>query len=323
MFRCLRRGKSIRDLVWRTSSRGYCSGDRLHGYTVTAVNDIPEFNLTAVELVHEATNARHCHVIKDDSNNTFSVAFATTPMDDTGVAHILEHTALCGSRKYPIRDPFFKMLTRSFSTFMNAFTGPDFTMYPFSSQNKQDFYNLMSVYCDAAFFPTLSKLDFLQEGWRLEHSDKDDKNSDIVFKGVVFNEMKGYNNNSGYIVGQSVLNNLLASHTYKSCSGGSPPDIPPLSHEQLVSFHQSHYHPSNAIFYTYGDLPLEEHLQELNKVLGTFKSITPNTLVPSEPQWDAPRGMAIRGSHDPNVKDNDNNLTVASISCFVYYFSYT
>ena len=307
MLRCLRNG-SIRRLL---STRGYCAGDKLHGYCVSAVNDVPEFNLTTVELVHERTRARHCHVVRDDSNNSFSVAFATTPMDDTGVAHILEHTALCGSEKYPIRDPFFKMLTRSFSTFMNAFTGPDFTMYPFSSQNKQDFYNLMSVYCDAAFFPRLSKLDFLQEGWRLEHSNKDDLSSDIVFKGVVFNEMKGYNNNSGYIMGQGVLNGLLPSHTYSSCSGGDPPAIPSLSHEQLVAFHKTHYHPSNAIFYTYGDLPLEGHLQQINDVLSQFDPITPNTLVPSEDEWVEPRQITIQGPHDPNVKDNEDNLTVA------------
>jgi len=202
MYRCLRKVKNVglRQIAQRRCL--YTAGEKLHGYTVTSVDEVTDFNLTSVELIHDKTGARHCHVIKDDSNNCFSVGFATTPRDDTGVAHILEHTALCGSHKYPVRDPFFKMLTRSFSTFMNAFTGPDFTMYPFSTQNEQDFYNLLSVYCDAALFPNLNKLDFLQEGWRLEHSDAQDITSDIVFKGVVFNEMKGYTNNTGYILGR-------------------------------------------------------------------------------------------------------------------------
>ena len=312
MLRNVRNLRSVfaRHLSHR-NSLSYAAGDKLHGYTVTSVDDVPDFNLTSVELVHDKTGARHSHVVRDDSNNSFSVAFATTPMDDTGVAHILEHTALCGSQKYPIRDPFFKMLTRSFSTFMNAFTGPDFTMYPFSTQNKQDYYNLMSVYCDAVLFPNLNKLDFLQEGWRLEPSTLDDVTSDIVFKGVVFNEMKGYTNNSGYIFGQNVLNNLLPSHTYRSVSGGDPLAIPSLSHDQLVQFHKTHYHPSNAIFYTYGDLPLEEHLEKINDLLNKFEPITANTLVPSEPAWSSPRSITVRGPHDPSIADNSKNITVA------------
>ncbi|XP_063689891.1 presequence protease, mitochondrial-like [Bolinopsis microptera] len=311
MYRCLRKLKNVglRQIAQRRCL--YTAGEKLHGYTVTSVDEVADFNLTSVELIHDKTGARHCHVIKDDSNNCFSVGFATTPRDDTGVAHILEHTALCGSHKYPVRDPFFKMLTRSFSTFMNAFTGPDFTMYPFSTQNEQDFYNLLSVYCDAALFPNLNKLDFLQEGWRLEHSDAQDITSDIVFKGVVFNEMKGYTNNTGYIFGQSVLNGLLPSHTYGSCSGGDPLAIPSLSHDQLVNFHSSHYHPSNATFYTYGDLPLEKHLEKIGEVVSKFEPISPNTLVPSEQSWSDPREITVRGPHDPSVSDNENNLTVA------------
>ena len=311
MYRCLRKVKNVglRQIAQRRCL--YTAGEKLHGYTVTSVDEVRDFNLTSVELIHDKTGARHCHVIKDDSNNCFSVGFATTPRDDTGVAHILEHTALCGSHKYPVRDPFFKMLTRSFSTFMNAFTGPDFTMYPFSTQNEQDFYNLLSVYCDAALFPNLNKLDFLQEGWRLENSDAQDITSDIVFKGVVFNEMKGYTNNTGYIFGQSVLNGLLPSHTYGSCSGGDPLAIPSLSHDQLVNFHSSHYHPSNATFYTYGDLPLEKHLEKIGEVVSKFEPISPNTLVPSEQSWSDPKEITVRGPHDPSVSDNENNLTVA------------
>lgn len=150
-----------------------------------------ELNLTAYRLRHTKTGAEHLHIARDDSNNVFAVSFRTTPQDSTGVAHILEHLALCGSAKYPIRDPFFKMLNRSLSTFMNAFTGPDYTMYPFSTQNSKDFYNLLSIYLDATFFPLLKNLDFMQEGWRLEHANVTDRTTPLTFKGVVFNEMKG------------------------------------------------------------------------------------------------------------------------------------
>lgn len=166
-------------------------GDRLYGYRVDSIHPVPELCLTAYSLTFEKNGAKHLHISRNDSNNVFSVAFRTTPEDSTGVAHILEHLVLCGSQKYPVRDPFMKMLTRSLSTFMNAFTGCDYTMYPFSTQNYKDFYNLMSIYLDAVFYPRLRYLDFLQEGWRLEHSEINHQNSPLVFKGVVFNEMKG------------------------------------------------------------------------------------------------------------------------------------
>ena len=139
-------------------------------FEVLAVNEVPEYNVACVELVHLKTGARWMHCGADDPNNVFNVAFRTTPTDDTGVAHILEHTALCGSDRYPIRDPFFNMLRRSLSTFMNAMTAADFTCYPFSTMNETDYYNLLGVYLDAAFFPKLSREDFLQEGHRLELS---------------------------------------------------------------------------------------------------------------------------------------------------------
>lgn len=147
--------------------------------------------MTAFHFEHEGSGAEHLHISRDDSNNAFGVSFRTTPTDSTGVAHILEHLSLCGSVKYPCRDPFMKMLHRSLATFMNAFTGPDYTMYPFSTQNPKDFENLLRIYLDAAFFPRLRLVDFRQEGWRLEHEDVHNKSSPIILKGVVYNEMKG------------------------------------------------------------------------------------------------------------------------------------
>lgn len=166
-------------------------GDLIHNYRVESVEPVPELCLTAIRLRHTVNGAEHLHIAREDGNNVFSVSFRTTPTDSTGVAHILEHLSLCGSSKYPVRDPFFKMLNRSLSTFMNAMTGLDYTMYPFSTQNPKDYYNLLSIYLDSCFHPNLRHLDFLQEGWRLEHSNVHDAQSDLVFKGVVFNEMKG------------------------------------------------------------------------------------------------------------------------------------
>ena len=146
---------------------------------------IPALRADFHAYIDPSTGARHIHLASEDTNNAFMVAFPTRPADSTGVAHILEHTTLCGSQSYPVRDPFFMMLRRSLNTFMNAFTSGDCTAYPFATQNKKDFHNLLSVYVDAVFFPLLDPLDFAQEGWRL---DFDDEQAALVYKGVVYNE---------------------------------------------------------------------------------------------------------------------------------------
>ncbi len=160
-------------------------GDTLHGFRVEQVLPVPTFHLTAVKLCHTATGAELVHISRVDRNNVFAVGFPTTPSDSTGISHILEHTVLCGSRKYPCRDPFFKMLTRSLATFMNAFTASDYTLYPLSTCNEKDYENLMRVYLDAVFFPKLEEMDFYQEGWRLEHENLDDPASPLVFRGNI------------------------------------------------------------------------------------------------------------------------------------------
>uniref|UniRef100_A0A8C1HE28 Presequence protease, mitochondrial n=2 Tax=Cyprinus carpio TaxID=7962 RepID=A0A8C1HE28_CYPCA len=268
----------------------YTAGQKLHGFTVKEVTAVPDLFLTAVKLSHDATGAQYLHAARDDSNNLFSVQFRTTPMDSTGVPHILEHTVLCGSQRFPCRDPFFKMLNRSLSTFMNAFTASDYTMYPFSTQNAKDFQNLLSVYLDAVFFPCLRELDFWQEGWRLEHETPTDPSSRLVFKGVVFNEMKGVFSDNERLYAQHLQNKLLPDHTYSVVSGGEPLAIPDLTWEQLKHFHATHYHPSNARFFTYGDLPLEQHLQQIEEeALSKFERTEPNTAVPPQTHWDKPR----------------------------------
>ncbi|CAH1789315.1 unnamed protein product [Owenia fusiformis] len=287
-------------------------GSALHGYTVQEVVPVPELHLTAVMLTHDRTGAKHFHVARDDTNNVFSVAFRTTPMDSTGVPHILEHTTLCGSEKFPVRDPFFKMLNRSMSTFMNAFTASDWTMYPFSTQNEQDFQNLLSIYLDAVFKPRLRELDFCQEGWRLEHEITDDPSSPIVFKGVVFNEMKGVFSNPQHLFCEAVQNHLMPSHTYSVVSGGDPIHIPDLTWSHLKDFHASHYHPSNSRFYTYGDMSLEHHLKAINEgYLQHFNKIDPKTEVPSEPRWSEMREARITCRPDPMAPDPEKQTTVA------------
>ncbi len=162
---------------------GLKKGDNIFGYLIKRIVILKEINSFFYELEHTVTKARHVHISNNDSENTFSVAFKTVPKDSTGVAHILEHTVLCGSRKYQVHDPFFSMLKRSLSTFMNAFTASDWTMYPFSTQNRKDFYNLMDVYLDAAFFPNIKELSFMQEGHRLEI---EADSSSLAYKGVVY-----------------------------------------------------------------------------------------------------------------------------------------
>ena len=196
--------------------------------------------------------------------------FRTPPDDHTGKPHILEHLATCGSKHYPVRDPFFNMLKRSLNTFMNALTGTDFTMYPFSTQNAQDFRNLLSVYTDMAFAPNLNYYDFRQEGHRLEFVDPEDPHSALMRKGVVYNEMKGAMSDPGRAFMQGLNENLFTKSQYHFNSGGEPKFITDLEYEELVDFHKKYYHPSNAHFFTYGDLDFTEHLKFVeDQVLGS------------------------------------------------------
>ena len=220
---------------------------------------IDSLKLRVQEFRHRETGAVHYHMDADNAENVFLVALRTVPEDSTGVAHILEHTALCGSERYPVRDPFFMMLRRSLNTFMNAFTSSDWTAYPFASQNRKDFSNLLDVYLDAVFFSRLDPLDFAQEGHRVEFEDSTNTDSKLVYKGVVFNEMKGAMSSVPSTLWGKLCEHLFPTSTYHYNSGGEPEHIPDLSYQQLVNFYRSHYHPSNAIFMTYGDIPAHEH----------------------------------------------------------------
>ncbi len=231
----------------------------MSAFSLVRSHTLTALGIRVEEYRHGATGAQHFHLAADDAHNAFMVAFRTVPMDSTGVAHILEHTVLCGSEKYPVRDPFFMMIRRSLNTFMNAFTSSDWTAYPFASQNKKDFYNLLDIYLDAVFFPNLHPLDFAQEGHRFDFSEAGNADSDLVYKGVVFNEMKGAMSSATSVLWQKFSEALFPTSTYHYNSGGEPVNIPNLTHEQLVAFHKRHYHPSNAVFFSYGDIPASEH----------------------------------------------------------------
>ncbi|MCK4834145.1 MAG: insulinase family protein [Gammaproteobacteria bacterium] len=250
---------------------------------------IDSLNVTVQEYRHIETGALHYHMDAENTENVFLVAFRTVPMDSTGVAHILEHTSLCGSKKYPVRDPFFMMIRRSLNTFMNAFTSSDWTAYPFASQNKKDFNNLMDVYLDAVFFTRLDELDFLQEGHRVEFKESDTAGSELEYKGVVFNEMKGAMSSPVSVLWQEVSKYLYPTSTYHYNSGGEPQDIPDLTYQQLKDFHQTHYHPSNAIFMTFGDIPASEHQQKFEEqALASFKNLDVEISVKPEKRYLSP-----------------------------------
>ncbi len=261
---------------------------------------VSALNLTVEEYRHRVTGARHFHLAAEDDNNVFLVAFLTVPQDSTGVAHILEHTALCGSERFPVRDPFFLMLRRSLNTFMNAMTSSDWTAYPFASRNRKDFQNLLEVYLDAAFFPKLDELDFLQEGHRVEFEKNDSGDDELVYKGVVFNEMKGAMSSPVSTLWQNLAKHLFPTTTYHYNSGGDPEVIPDLTWEQLKAFHSRHYHPSNAVFFTYGDIPAEQHQAEFEqRVLAQFEHLDVDFSVPDEQRYAAPVAVTETYALDP------------------------
>ncbi|KAK0175180.1 hypothetical protein PV327_008953 [Microctonus hyperodae] len=301
------------NIATMNDSDKYRQGEILHGFVVEEIGRINEMYLDAIRLTHMKTGAQYLHLNRDDSNNVFSIGLRTTPMNSTGVPHILEHMSLCGSKRYPVRDPFMKMLRRSLATFINAMTGMDYTIYPFSTQNQKDFRNLQSVYADAVFQPFLRELDFLQEGWRLEHTDPNDKNTPIIFKGVVFNEMKGVFNENQWIFAEKLLNLILPSHTYSVCSGGLPLVIPELTHKALKEFHDKYYHPSNSRIFSYGNFPLEDHLKFMDeRYLSLSNKIdTTMSIVPSEKRWTAPKREHITCRNDPLAPDPQRQGTFA------------
>src|SRR5919197_2644880 len=239
-----------------------------HGFDLLHERTIPEAGSTARLYRHARTGAELLSLINDDENKDFGISFRTPPSDSTGVAHILEHAVLCGSRKYPSKEPFVELIKGSLNTFLNAFTFPDKTCYPVASQNVQDFYNLIDVYIDAVLHPLLSEQTLMQEGW---HYEINDPSEPLTYKGVVFNEMKGVYSSPDNLAARYASQSLFPKHTYGVDSGGDPRHIPELTYENFKNFWEMYYHPSNSFIYFYGNDDPEMRLKLMEGYLKPYQ----------------------------------------------------
>jgi Zn-dependent M16 (insulinase) family peptidase len=258
----------------------------IHGFERKEDRDIPELRTKASLFRHVKTGAELLSLENEDENKVFGISFRTPPNDSTGVPHILEHAVLCGSRKYPVKEPFVELLKGSLQTFLNAMTFPDKTCYPVASQNVQDFYNLIDVYLDAVFYPKITRPIFQQEGWHFEMEKKDHP---LIYKGVVFNEMKGAYSSPDSILDEYSQRSLFPDNTYGFDSGGDPVVIPSLTFEQFLAFHRKYYHPSNARIYFYGDDPPTQRLKLVNEYLKDFEMNEIDSTISLQPPLDQPK----------------------------------
>ncbi|MDC7227204.1 MAG: insulinase family protein [Spirochaetales bacterium] len=266
-------------------------GDSLHGFTVMEVNEISEYRGTGIRLIHDLTGADVYHLHNDDKENLFSFAFKTPASDNTGVSHILEHCVLAGSQKYPIKDPFLSMMNGSMNTFLNAMTYPDKTVFPAASTVPKDYFNLMSVYADAVFFPLLREEMFMQEGIRFEPQE----DGSAQPSGVVFNEMKGAYSNHDSIAAEYSYRYMFPESPYKWDSGGEPSAIPSLTYEDFKAWHARFYHPSNCRIFLYGDIDTAEQLEFLQEnALSRFGGkAEPAEDISIQPSWDKSRDARV------------------------------
>lgn len=284
-------------------------GDRYRDFILNKIVPLEELRCTLRELVHEPSGAVVMHIANDDSENLFSLSFRTLPSNSNGAPHILEHTVLCGSRKFPVKDPFFAMSRRSLNTFMNALTGADFTCYPASSQVEKDLYNLLDVYLDAVFHPQLKEMSFIQEGHRLEFTDPEDPASPLEFKGIVYNEMKGSMASPDARLWHSLMAELTPDLPYAYNSGGDPVEIPNLTYAELINFHETYYHPSRCLFFFYGNIPLRKHLDFLaEKALKNVPREPPIPPLSRQKRFSAPRRKEI--SYPVDKEDTGDRKTI-------------
>ncbi|MCX5834256.1 MAG: insulinase family protein, partial [Deltaproteobacteria bacterium] len=264
-------------------------GEIVHGFKINRVEEIPEIRVTAYEAEHMKTGARVLHLHCDDRENLFSVGFRTPSLDSTGVAHILEHTVLAGSEKYPVKDAFNELSRASLQTFINAFTYPDKTVYPVASQVRADFFNLARVYTDLVLKPRILRETFFQEGHHLTFEDPVETRSPLTVSGIVFNEMKGAYSSPDSLMYKALQEGLYPDTAYAFDSGGDPDVIPSLTYEQLRDFHKLYYSPTNARFFLYGDIPTEDHLAFLEEMLAGFGRVRVESSIGSQKRWAAPR----------------------------------
>lgn len=265
--------------------------DHLTEYEVLEHRWIEDLNSEGCLLKHKKTGARVTLLLNDDENKVFYIGFRTPPTDSTGVAHILEHSVLCGSEHFPVKDPFIELAKGSLNTFLNAMTYPDKTVYPVASCNDKDFKNLVHVYLDAVFYPNIYREEkiFRQEGW---HYELESPEEELKINGVVYNEMKGAFSSPDDVVEREIMNSLYPDITYGLESGGDPDVIPELTYEDFLSFHKKFYHPSNSYIYLYGNLDALEYLEYLDKeYLGSFDSLQVDSEVGKQEAFKAPQNI--------------------------------
>lgn len=261
-------------------------------------------------LRHKKSGARIAILSNNDDNKVFYIGFRTPPEDETGVPHIIEHTTLCGSKKFPVKDPFIELAKGSLNTFLNAMTYPDKTVYPVASCNDQDFKNLMDVYLDAVFNPNITKYEeiFKQEGWHYELTGKDDE---LKINGVVYNEMKGAYSSPDEVLSSQIYRSLFPDNTYSKDSGGNPEYIPKLTYEAYLDFYHKYYHPSNSYIYLYGDMDVVERLEWLDKeYLSLYDYKKVNSVINKQPAFDEIKN--VEAQYSITMDDSQENKTYLS-----------
>lgn len=262
-------------------------------YKLVKTQKLDDINSVGTLLVHEKSKAKILLIQNDEENKMFCIGFRTPPYDDTGLPHILEHSVLCGSRKFPVKEPFVELMKSSLNTFLNAMTFPDKTLYPVASCNDQDFANLMDVYMDAVLYPNIHTKEeiFRQEGWHYELENKD---SELTYNGVVYNEMKGAFSSPDGILGRESLNVLFPDTEYGVESGGNPDSIPTLTYEDFTNFHKKYYHPSNSYIMIYGNADMSERLEWLDKeYLSHFEAIEIDSTIHVQEPFASPREKVV------------------------------
>lgn len=278
----------------------------LNTYEIIEKRKISDLNSEGYILKHKKTGAHVTLLLNDDENKVFYIGFRTPPTDSTGVAHILEHSVLCGSKNFPVKDPFIELAKGSLNTFLNAMTYPDKTVYPVASCNDKDFKNLVHVYLDAVFYPNIYKEEkiFRQEGWHYEMESPEDE---LTLNGVVYNEMKGAFSSTDDVVEREIMNSLYPDVTYGLESGGDPEVIPELTYEEFLAFHQKFYHPSNSYIYLYGNMDAVEYLTFMDeKYLSSYDFLAVDSEIDVQKSFDAPREIVREYPimEDESTKEN-------------------
>ena len=287
----------------------------LQAYEILEKRPIKDLNSEGIILRHKKSGARIAVISNDDDNKVFYIGFRTPPEDSTGVAHIIEHTVLCGSDKYPVKDPFVELVKGSLNTFLNAMTYPEKTIYPIASCNDKDFQNLMSVYMDAVFHPNIYKYQeiFKQEGWHYELESED---APVTINGVVYNEMKGAFSSPDDVLSRQIMTSLFPDTTYANVSGGDPLHIPELTYGEYLDFHRRYYHPCNSYIYLYGDMDVAEKLAWMDEAyLGKYEAIGLDSEIKLQKSFEKP--IEVTHKYSISSTESEENNTYLSYNTVI------